>query len=90
MLAPVPDVSVLQQVTRAACLQQVTSIGLFNSNLDLAGADGISETLAIDKPSRWADGPMADGPMGGWADGSLVVGIRGLGQLCAQSGLSAG
>ena len=48
-------------------------LGLLNSNLDLAGADGISETLAI--------GDLAGGPMSRWADGSLAVGIPGLGRL---------
>ena len=33
----------------------IEKVGLFNSNLDLAGADGISETLAI--------GDLAGGPM---------------------------
>ena len=41
-------------------------IGLLNSNLDLAGADGISETLAI--------GDLAGGPMDRWPVGVWLLG----------------
>ena len=62
--------------------------GLFNSNLDLASADGISETLAI---GDLAGGPMDRWPMGRWESGCWDPGSGPtLSQLWAESGPTAG
>ena len=62
----------------------IEKVGLFNSNLDLAGADGISGTLPI---GNLANGPMDRWPMGRW---ELAVGIPGVGRLYASFGPNVG